>query len=108
MRTDTKPVEVSACPEIAKHTKDDGYCETCGWDIRCHACGFEPEDPSELSPYDGCDTRGLGNLRMMLCHICAGTFVGSAVRYPRSYPDADTMKTIAYVGNLILAALKKR
>ena len=45
------------------------------------------------------------NLAKSLCALCAGTRSGNAVEYPRQYPNASTLFTVCYVGNLILAEL---
>ncbi len=45
-----------------------------------------------------------------LCAICANTLLGAYSEYPQQHDfDAlETMKVIAFVGNLVLAALDKK
>jgi hypothetical protein len=44
----------------------------------------------------------------LLCQLCAGTMSGNAEEYPEQFRGHDNvMKTICYVGNAILQALKR-
>lgn len=41
-----------------------------------------------------------------LCKVCRETFAGNAYEFPRYY-DAQLYGTIAYIGNMILAEIRK-
>lgn len=43
-----------------------------------------------------------------LCVLCASTLAGNALDYPSNYPDPAALRTICYVGNVILAAIAER
>lgn len=46
---------------------------------------------------------------MWLCRLCASTLAGNAYDYPEQYQgQAAVLKTICYVGNTILAEVKKK
>lgn len=42
----------------------------------------------------------------LLCFLCANTAAGTAIDYPNFYPDKNTMRTVCFVGNVILDAIK--
>ena len=42
-----------------------------------------------------------------LCRLCESTPCGAAVTFPKQYPEANVLRTICYVGNVILAALEQ-
>jgi ribosomal protein L37AE/L43A len=65
----------------------------------CQSCGYE----THLKPYEN----GMPRQTYWLCELCAGTLAGNAVAYPGQYGEAGTvMKTICYVGNAILEAIR--
>lgn len=68
----------------------------------CYACGYET---ATLKPYKRTLMRNGQEGEMWFCEICASTPSGNAFEYPAQYPEAATLKAIAYVGNMILAAL---
>lgn len=41
------------------------------------------------------------------CDICASSMAGNAYCYPSQYPEAQVMKMISVVGNMIMARLDK-
>jgi ribosomal protein L37AE/L43A len=43
-----------------------------------------------------------------LCDLCAGTLAGNAAKNPVAYPHADVLRTICYVGNVILAEIRRQ
>lgn len=43
-----------------------------------------------------------------LCDLCAGTLAGNAAKNPVAYPHADVLRTICYVGNVILAEIRRK
>ncbi len=62
-------------------------CESCGFEAKLKDC------------FDG---------KFRLCSLCAGTLTGNAMAYPAQYEHSDVMKTICYVGNVLLAEIKKQ
>lgn len=75
----------------------------------CSSCGFETEAlqsyPNHRTQYDDAYTDE--SRRKWICALCASTAAGSALDYPTHYPEGTTLKTICYVGNVILAALRR-
>lgn len=67
----------------------------------CHSCGFETHELKYYGPSVFGKTDG-----KWLCDLCASTFAGTAVDYPTHY-DGPTLATICYVGNVILAEIRK-
>lgn len=72
----------------------------------CEACHYET---TELTEYRADDSIGRFEGRMKwLCDLCASTESGKTLDYPRQYEgQAATIQTICYVGNVLLAALKR-
>lgn len=70
----------------------------------CDSCGFQ--GPTEAYPRRNHKLGGGGDKR--LCVLCAGTHAGNALEYPDQYPNAEAMRTICYVGNVILKAIKDK
>lgn len=71
----------------------------------CDGCHF---NTSELTLYE--DRPGIvpkGREKRWLCALCASTPCGNAATFPNQYPDAKVLQTICYVGNVILAALRR-
>jgi hypothetical protein len=71
----------------------------------CECCGFKT---SALKEYQSLKNFPLDEKKWQ-CELCAGTMTGSFSDYPKQH-DPDTlcvMKTICYVGNAILAEIKK-
>lgn len=77
----------------------------------CVACQFETTDVSDYGyAREGDHTRHhlpKERAHKWLCLLCAATPSGNAVEYPEQYPYVSTMRTICYVGNVILAALDR-
>lgn len=73
----------------------------------CDSCEFE----AELKEYRSMRlVAGMPDKVKRLCHLCAATMTGGAVDYPNQYLDGrsgDVMKTICYVGNAIIAEIRK-
>lgn len=67
----------------------------------CMSCGFETK---ELE----CYSQDYGEVQgdHWLCKLCAGTFAGNAMRYPRQYPNRNVLKAVCYIGNEILARIE--
>ena len=70
---------------------------------KCDSCGFEP---IELREYrDGVPGR---IITAKLCAICSHTLAGTAHFWPSLYKEnRAVLKTISFVGNLILKAMGK-
>ena len=67
----------------------------------CDSCGFITETKKFEDSFP--EKKGY------LCEICRNTPAGNAFFYPANYLDnVDTLKMIAYVGNMILKAVKKK
>ena len=74
-----------------KRKKHNGTCSACMFDGKI----ITYSDPNRES-HD-------------LCEICESSYSGIAYRFPDQYPnELAAIKTIAYVGNLILRELRKR
>lgn len=73
----------------------------------CFSCGFETVNLTEyprrraIDYAEGCETK-------WLCELCASTDAGTAVDYPTQFVDIASLRTICYVGNVILAAIRAR
>lgn len=71
----------------------------------CECCQFVT---TELKPYDA--HRNFPKQmdeKKWLCLLCASTLAGNAHEYPEQYAgEVVTLKTICFVGNTILAAIK--
>lgn len=71
----------------------------------CHSKGI----PLEFYEYFRVVAAQRGVAGRLLCALCAGTHAGNAEEYPDQYRhERNTMRTICYVGNEILKALKAR
>ena len=76
----------------------------------CYSCGFETK---AIKSYRRSREIATANEKSIdggvkwLCFLCASTLAGNAYEYPDLYPDSNTLKTICYVGNVILDKLKK-
>lgn len=73
----------------------------------CYCCGFVTE---KLEYFPQMDTTIAGGGKVIysdfwFCKLCCGSIASAAHRYPGHYPDYGTMKTVCYVGNVILARL---
>ncbi len=73
----------------------------------CDCCGFGPD--VELENYPRRGSMAQDGSSKELCCLCAATHAGSAIDFPQQYaPNViDTLKTICYVGNVILAEIRK-
>lgn len=81
--------------ETTEETTDEKPAE-------CMACQFET---TNLTRYE----MGYPIRAWWLCNLCAYTPAANAAIYPSQYEgQVETMKTINYVGNCILAALKRK
>ncbi len=67
----------------------------------CQSCAYET-DRLKYYPFALRQEEG-----MWLCELCASTHAGNACEYPNQYPERKTLATICYVGNVILAAIRK-
>jgi hypothetical protein len=76
-----------------------------------------PDDPPEcdschfVGPVKGYETFAPGPMKGQtkhLCALCASTLAGNALEYPDQYPHRDVLRTICYVGNVLLAAIQER
>ena len=68
--------------------------------IECHCCGFK----TKVVEYDRSGVPHRGE-KSLLCHICAYTMAGIAYDHPEQYPNEDVLRTVAYIGNMILTAI---
>ena len=74
----------------------------------CYCCGYQTK---KLTLFKNLDTKIGGGGKLIhddfwYCDLCASTMASTSDRY--LYEDANIMKTICYVGNVILDAIKKR
>lgn len=67
----------------------------------CDGCHFET--PLLTRYYE--DFCHEGRHVSWLCRLCANTTTGNAVRWPEQYGHKDLLKTICYVGNVLLEAV---
>lgn len=70
----------------------------------CYSCGFATAD---LKSYPRRRIPSTDE-RKWLCGLCASTPAGTAYDYPEQYPDRASIKTICYVGNVLLKAMRER
>lgn len=73
---------------------------------QCDSCQFET---TALHRYVG--ARGFAEKQdaAWLCTLCWSTMTGTAHAYPEQYRESGVvLKTICYVGNTILAAIKEK
>lgn len=68
----------------------------------CDSCGYKTEG---LKFYASQRIDRPNQPGKWLCVLCASTVAGNALDYPEFYPDHNSLKTICYVGNVILARL---
>ena len=66
----------------------------------CDSCNYETKE-LEFYPFN---MREDGS---WLCELCAGTLAGNALEYPEQFRDRRILQTICYVGNVILAKIRK-
>lgn len=69
----------------------------------CECCDFETE---ALKLYPQMDTTIGGggktvNADFWWCDLCTGTIASVAHRYPGSYPDANVLRSLCYIGNVL-------
>jgi hypothetical protein len=71
--------------------------------IECAACGWEMDEAEwTFKARPGtCVTEDLPG-----CRLCAETLCGNALYHPNMYPG-DVLRSISYIGNVLLAAIKK-
>lgn len=72
----------------------------------CQSCYYPTE---ALTEYDAADSIGrFEGRKKWICNLCASTETGRIIDYPRQFEgQAETMRTICYIGNVLLAALGK-
>lgn len=76
----------------------------------CDCCGYETK---KLRKFENMDTTiaGGGKTRkdtFWYCDLCCSTPASNYDRYPNQSPsNTQVMKTICYVGNVLLAVLRK-
>ena len=64
----------------------------------CANCGYATD--TELYPF-----RTSRSAKIRLCDICSGTHFSLATEYPQQVEDVLLYKSLAYLGNMILARL---
>ena len=71
----------------------------------CDCCGYK----AELEKVTGRRTYGVSveEHSYNLCEICRSTFAGNIMFYPGQYENHPLIKIVAYIGNMILEAIKK-
>jgi hypothetical protein len=72
----------------------------------CDSCHFQTDD---LKMYHDriAGLRHPEKADGWLCELCASTLAGNAWRWPEQYGDSgNTMRTVCYVGNVVLAAIR--
>jgi hypothetical protein len=68
----------------------------------CASCDFET---SALQQYP----LRMGQPGLWLCELCAGTPAGNAAAFPEQHgDDGNLLATICYVGNVLLAEIRKQ
>lgn len=73
----------------------------------CDFCGFVTDELQAFDHRGGTSVR-LGGETMWLCDLCASTPASSAHEFPAHYKgEVAIMKTICYVGNVLLAAIEE-
>jgi hypothetical protein len=69
----------------------------------CDCCGFR----TRTKKYEKDWTREEPKPKKMdLCDLCANTYAGNTLQYPRD--NADILKAICYVGNSIIEEIRKK
>ena len=69
-----------------------GECNCCGYDTELKA--VKNIIPEEESYY--------------LCEICRSTLIGNLLFYPGGYENHPLLKSVAYIGNMILDEVRKK
>lgn len=70
---------------------------------QCDCCKF----PAKTKKYQKDSSRDNPSPGFMnICDLCAHTSAGNTVEYPRD--NQDVLRTICYVGNAILAEIRKQ
>ncbi len=65
----------------------------------CDSCGFKTEAVTECPDLAKAEPP-------WYCELCKSTHAGVAHQYPSQYQNADVLRTICYVGNVILAKME--
>jgi hypothetical protein len=69
----------------------------------CDSCSYEAKDLKSYSRPMG----SKANLKeAKFCDACAGTLAGNVFWYPDHYDDNGVLRSVAYVTNMILDAIK--
>jgi hypothetical protein len=73
--------------------------------LECDSCHFQTTKLTEYerSPFN---RNPSDPTTKKLCDLCASTVAGNTVDYPASYRDPAVLRTICYVGNVILQAIQ--
>ena len=86
---------------MSEKLENPGECECCGYATK--KLRYFEKLPTTIA--------GGGRVRegdFWYCELCCSTPASNADRYPGQYADTDAMKTICYVGNVLLAAIKAK
>lgn len=78
-------------------------CDACNSVAPLHASRRPDISPSTINsglPHEA--------ISSVFCEICVNTVVNNTYTYPRQYPEAKILQTIAAVGNIILDKLTDR
>ncbi len=81
-----------------------------GWDPedKPEACDFCQFKTQELRPYANAPFREAAESHKWLCRLCANTPAGNAHEYPDQFKgEINAMKCTCFVGNTILAEMRK-
>lgn len=82
--------------EFQKRTDDDGHAVECDC---CHYEGRVADFPQTLC--------GSGRRDLVLCEVCATTYLSIATKYPNQCSDPQLYKSIAVLGNMLLEAIRE-
>lgn len=71
----------------------------------CEGCNFATAQLEDYGTGALASSSEFRPAHKWLCSLCANTYAGSAVQYPRQYPERNVLFTICYIGNAILQKL---
>lgn len=83
--------------EFSKRFDDDGE------PIECECCHY----PGRLETFPGTMTHR-GQRDLVLCEVCANTYLSIAEKYPNQCPDGQLYRSVAVLGNMLLEAIREK
>jgi hypothetical protein len=95
----SEPIQSTLRDRYTKRWHDEEKTDA----VCCDSCAYEaPLAEFRRAPRFGQEH---AEETKLLCRLCAGSWSGKAIDYPRQYPDAYTMQVVCNVGNAILEKL---